>query len=117
MNKGYLALSASIVFEVFGTTMLKLSDGFTVLLPSVGVVIGFAVAFYSLSICLRTIPLSMAYAIWSGVGTALTALIGVLIWNDPFNILTLSGFALIVGGVVLLHASDSAGKAARGETA
>ncbi|REK77169.1 DMT family transporter [Paenibacillus paeoniae] len=115
MNKGYWALSVSILFEVFGTTMLKLSHGFTELLPAIGVVIGFGVAFYSLSICLRTIPLSMAYAIWSGVGTALTALIGVIVWNDPFNLLTLSGFALIVGGVALLHAADNAPKTARGE--
>ncbi|GKU79453.1 multidrug efflux SMR transporter [Paenibacillus sp. L3-i20] len=106
MNKGYIALTVSILFEVFGTTMLKMSEGFTVLLPSIGVVIGMSVAFYSLSICLRTIPLSLAYAIWSGVGTALTAVIGILIWNDPFNLLTLSGFALIVGGVVLLNASN-----------
>ncbi|RJX37783.1 QacE family quaternary ammonium compound efflux SMR transporter [Paenibacillus pinisoli] len=117
MNKGYVALSVSIIFEVFGTTMLKLSHGFTELLSSIGVLIGFGVAFYSLSICLRTIPLSMAYAIWSGVGTALTALIGVILWRDPFNMLTLSGFVLIVGGVVLLHASDSAPKSTKGEAA
>ncbi|MDQ0268206.1 DMT family transporter [Cytobacillus purgationiresistens] len=104
--KGYLFLSFSIVFEVFATTMLKLSEGFTVLLPSVGVLLGYGLSFYSLSLCLKTLPLSLAYAIWSGVGTALTALIGVMIWNDPFNILTFAGLSLIIGGVVLLNASN-----------
>ncbi|MBH5317867.1 multidrug efflux SMR transporter [Paenibacillus sp. GSMTC-2017] len=106
MKKGYIALTCSIAFEVFGTTMLKLSDGFSNVLPSIAFIIGMGTAFYSLSICLRTIPLSLAYAIWSGVGTALTAVIGVLLWDDPFNLITLSGFALIIGGVALLNASN-----------
>lgn len=105
--RGYLALSIAIISEIFGTTMLKLSDGFSNVLPSIGVVIGMGLAFYSLSISLRTIPLSLAYAIWSGVGTALTALIGILIWNDPFNLLTGISLLIIIGGLVLLNASDS----------
>lgn len=104
--KSYLALSIAIISEIFGTTMLKLSDGFSSLLPSIGVVIGMGLAFYSLSISLRTIPLSLAYAIWSGVGTALTALIGILIWNDPFNLLTGISLLIIIGGLVLLNSSD-----------
>lgn len=96
--KSYLALSIAILSEIFGTTMLKLSDGFSSVLPSIGVVIGMGVAFYSLSISLRTIPLSLAYAIWSGVGTALTALIGILIWKDPFNLLTGISLLTIIGG-------------------
>lgn len=52
---------------------------------------------------LKTLPLSLAYAIWSGVGTALTALIGVLVWNEPFNILTFIGLVMIVGGVIILN--------------
>lgn len=108
--KSYLALSIAIISEIFGTTMLKLSDGFSSLLPSIGVVIGMGLAFYSLSISLRTIPLSLAYAIWSGVGTALTALIGILIWNDPFNLLTGISLLIIIGGLVLLNSSDKAGR-------
>ncbi|MCD1159272.1 DMT family transporter [Peribacillus frigoritolerans] len=113
--KGYIALGISIISEVFGTTMLKLSEGFTHLFATFGVMIGFAIAFYSLSICLKTIPLSLAYAIWSGIGTALTALIGVLLWNEPFSITTLGGLVLIIGGVVLLNASHTS-KQAEGES-
>lgn len=103
---GYVALSLAIVFEVFGTTMLKLSDGFTNLIPSMGVALGFGMAFYSLSLCLRTVSLSLAYAIWSGVGTAITALLGVLIWSDEFSMMTFFGLVLIIGGVVLLNSKD-----------
>jgi multidrug resistance protein EbrB len=112
---GYGWLSLAIVTEIFGTSMLKLSEGFTVLLPSLGVVIGFAIAFYCLSISIRTLPLSLAYAIWSGVGTALTAVIGVWIWGDAWNAYTVGGILLIIGGVVLLNGSkkaETAGKAA-----
>ncbi|KQL51462.1 multidrug transporter [Heyndrickxia shackletonii] len=103
---GYITLAISIISEVFATTMLKMSDGFTILLPSIGVIVGYALSFYSISISLKTIPLSLAYAIWSGVGTALTALIGVLIWGELFNTLMLSGIILIIGGVILLNTSN-----------
>lgn len=105
--KGYIALGISIISEIFGTTMLKLSEGFTIVLPSIAVIIGFGLAFYCLSLCLKTIPLSLAYAIWAGVGTAITAVIGILLWQDPFSILTFIGILLIIGGVVLLNASNS----------
>ncbi|MFD6209164.1 DMT family transporter [Peribacillus sp. NPDC060253] len=105
--KGYIALGVSIISEIFGTTMLKLSEGFTNLYPSFGVILGFGLAFYCLSLCLKTIPLSLAYAIWSGIGTALTALIGVLLWNEHFNLITLGGLVLIIGGVVLLNGSHT----------
>jgi multidrug resistance protein EbrB len=104
---GYFALTISIIGELFGTTMLKLSEGLTKPFPSIGVAVGFGVAFYFLSVCLKTIPLSLAYAIWSGVGTALTALLGVLLWKDEFNFYTLIGLILIVGGVVLLHSKST----------
>ncbi|WJQ15647.1 multidrug efflux SMR transporter [Geobacillus stearothermophilus] len=105
--KGYIALGMAIFSEIFGTTMLKLSEGFTNLFPSIGVIVGFGLSFYCLSLCLKTVPLSLAYAIWSGIGTALTALIGVLLWRDPFSIITLVGLVLIIGGVVLLNTSKS----------
>lgn len=111
--KGYIYLTVSIISEVFGTTMLKLSAGFTHLFPSIGVMVGFGMAFYCLSLCLRTIPLSLAYAIWAGVGTAATALIGVLLWQDPFTTLTLIGLLLIIGGVILLNTPDRPKKVIR----
>ncbi|WP_042349293.1 DMT family transporter [Bacillus massiliigorillae] len=103
---GYVALALAITSEVFGTTMLKLSEGFTNVFPSIGVVLGFGCAFYCLSLCLRTVSLSLAYAIWSGVGTAITALLGILIWNDPFSMMTCLGLILIIGGVVLLNSKE-----------
>jgi len=104
--KGYIFLAISIIGEVIATTMLKMSDGFTVLFPSIGVIVGYALSFICLSVCLKTIPLSLAYAIWSGVGTALTVLIGVLVWGELFNTIKLSGIILIIGGVVLLNTSN-----------
>ncbi|WP_246628276.1 DMT family transporter [Paenibacillus oenotherae] len=104
--KGYFALGTAIITEIFGTTMLKFSEGFTILFPSIGVICGFGLAFYFLSVSLRTVPLSLAYAIWSGVGTALTAVIGILAWGEPFSAAALAGIVLIIGGVVLLNASD-----------
>ncbi|ECL1924529.1 quaternary ammonium compound efflux SMR transporter BcrC [Listeria monocytogenes] len=101
--KGYVALGIAIISEIFGTSMLKLSEGFTNIYPTIGVAIGFFIAFYTLSLSLKTLPLSLAYAIWSGVGTALTALIGVLVWNEPFNILSFIGLVMIVGGVIILN--------------
>ncbi|WP_099355495.1 DMT family transporter [Fredinandcohnia onubensis] len=105
--KGYLALSISIICEIFATAMLKMSEGFTVLFPSVGVIIGYGLAFYCLSLCLKTLPLSLAYAIWSGVGTALTAVIGALVWGEVFSTLKLAGIILIIGGVILLNSSKN----------
>ncbi|MGG7619111.1 DMT family transporter [Bacillus coreaensis] len=103
--KGYLFLSISIISELVATSLLKLSDGMSVLLPSVGVAVGYGLAFYFLSLSLKTIPLSLAYAIWSGVGTALTALIGVIFWGEVLTILMLVGIVFIIGGVVLLNSS------------
>ncbi|MFC6226422.1 multidrug efflux SMR transporter [Paenibacillus allorhizosphaerae] len=109
--KGYIALGLAVIFEIFGTTMLKMSEGFTDPFPSVGAIAGFGLAFYSLSVSLRTVPLSLAYAIWSGVGTVVTALIGVAIWGEAFGVFTLAGIVAIVGGVVLLNAPDRSEKA------
>ena len=107
MMKGYIALAISILSEIFGTTMLKLSEGLTIPIPTIGVIAGFGIAFYFFSICLKTVPLSLAYAIWSGVGTAITALLGILIWKDPFNTFTIMGLLLIIGGVMLLNSKST----------
>lgn len=105
--KGYIYLTSSIIGEILATSMLKMSEGLTVFFPSVGVVAGYVLAFYCLSLCLRTIPLSLAYAIWSGVGTVLTALIGVVVWGEVFSAFKILGIILIIGGVVLLNASKN----------
>ena len=101
----YVLLAAAIICEVFGSSMLKISNGFKKIIPSIGVVLGMGLAFYSLSLALKTIPLGTAYAIWSGVGTALTALIGVIIYKEHLNGKKLIGLLLIIGGVVIMKLS------------
>lgn len=105
--KGYIILAISIIGEIFATSMLKMSEGFTVLFPSIGAIVGYGLSFYFLSLCLKTIPLSLAYAIWSGAGTALTALIGVVFWNEIFTTFKILGIILIIGGVLLLNSSQN----------
>ncbi|MBU8771689.1 MULTISPECIES: DMT family transporter [Cytobacillus] len=99
----YLLLALAIVSEVFGSSMLKATNGFKKLLPSLGVIIGYGVAFYSLSLSLKTLPLGVAYAIWAGLGTVLTALVGITIYKENVNGKKILGLALIVGGVILLN--------------
>ncbi|MDF2036920.1 multidrug efflux SMR transporter [Cytobacillus oceanisediminis] len=99
----YLLLALAIVSEVFGSSLLKAADGFKKLLPSLGVIIGYGVAFYALSLSLKTLPLGVAYAIWAGLGTVLTALVGIAIYKENVNGKKILGLALIVGGVILLN--------------
>ncbi len=99
----YFLLALAIVSEVAGSSLLKAADGFKKLLPSIGVIIGYSVAFYALSLSLITLPLGVAYAIWAGIGTVLTALVGIFIYKENVNGKKLLGLALIVGGVILLN--------------
>jgi len=99
----YVLLVISIVSEVFGSSLLKVTNGFKKLLPTLGVIIGYAVAFYCLSLTLKTLPLGMAYAVWAGLGTALTALVGVIIYNEKLNFKMGIGLIFIICGVVLLN--------------
>lgn len=100
---GYILLGIAIIAEVFGSSMLKLTEGFKKLFPSIGVIIGYAIAFYSLSLALQTLPLGLAYAIWAGVGTALTALVGITFYKEGINLRKTLGILLIIGGVALLN--------------
>lgn len=99
----YLLLFVAIIFEVIGSSLLKASNGFKKILPSIGVLIGYGGAFYALSLALKILPISVAYAIWAGVGTALTALVGIIIYKEGFNSKKLVGLVLIIGGVILLN--------------
>lgn len=106
----WLYLAIAIVAEVIGTSALKASDGFTKLYPSLIVIVGYGVAFYFLSLTLRTIPVGIAYAIWSGVGIVLISLIGWLAFNQKLDLPALLGISLIAAGVVVLNVfSKSAG--------
>ena len=90
--KTYLILFLAIVFETVATSFLKQSEQFTKLVPSVLTILGYAAAFYCLSVVLKSIPVGIAYAIWSGVGIILIALIGFFVSNSTLTWLPLSGW-------------------------
>ena len=99
----WVYLVGAIVFEVFGTTMMKVSDGFSRLWPSLGMVAGYVAAFGMLALALKTMQVGTAYALWAGLGTALVAVIGMVVFAEPFNLLKGAGLVLVIGGVVLLN--------------
>lgn len=103
MKRGFLLLLLAILCEVFASSMLKLSEGFTVLFPSIGVIIGYIASFLFLGLSLKEIPLSNAYAIWSGLGTALTAIVGIVIFHEEISLLKVFALVLIIYGVMLLN--------------
>jgi len=93
-------LSVAILFEVAGITSLKLSRGFAEMWPSVGVFVFYVCSAAAVILALRRLELSVAYAIWSGVGTALTAMIGFAYFREPLTLIKLASLALVVLGVV-----------------
>ncbi|WP_422674152.1 DMT family transporter [Billgrantia antri] len=97
----YLALA--IVAEVVATSALKATDGFTRPGPSLLVVVGYALAFFMLSLVLRTIPVGIAYAIWAGLGIVLVALVGVLVYGQRPDTPAVVGIGLIITGVVVIQ--------------
>ena len=101
-------LGLAIITEVIATASLKSTDGFTKFWPSVVVVVGYCSAFYLLSLTLDTIPIGVAYAIWSGVGIASLAIISVLIFDQKIDLAGVAGMALIIAGVVVLRVFSDA---------
>ena len=99
----WLILAATIVFEVIGSTMMKASNGFTVFWPSVAVFVCYSLSLIGLTIVLKYIDLSVAYAIWCGVGVALVALIGILYFKEPVTAQRVISLLLIITGVVGLQ--------------
>ncbi len=99
----WLYLGVAIVSEVVATSALKAAEGFTRPLPSLVVVVGYGIAFYCLSVVLRTLPLGVTYAIWSGVGVALVALVGWLVYGQSLDLAVVIGLTLIVAGVIVLN--------------
>jgi small multidrug resistance pump len=99
----YLYLMIAIVAEVIATSSLKASDGFTRAVPSIVTVAGYAIAFYLLSLALRTIPTGIAYAIWSGVGIVLVAAIAWLFQGQRLDAAAIAGMALIIAGVAVMN--------------
>jgi small multidrug resistance pump len=99
----YLYLAIAIVAEVIATSFLKSTEGFTRLLPSVVVVLGYVAAFYFLSLTLRTMSVGIVYAIWCGVGIILVALIAWLVFGQKLDLAAILGMALIVAGVAVIN--------------
>ena len=101
--KYWLFLLVAVVSEVVGTTFLKASAGFTKLVPSVAVVVGYGLSFYFLSLTLKVIPVGVAYAIWSGVGIVCISLVGRYIFGQQLDMPSIIGIALILTGVVIMQ--------------
>ncbi|EJL89641.1 cation/cationic drug transporter [Herbaspirillum sp. CF444] len=99
----YLLLGIAIVSEVIATSALRASDGFTKLIPSVTVVIGYALAFLFLSMTLKTIPVGIAYAIWSGLGIVLISVVAYFVYGQTLDTPAIIGMALILAGVLVLN--------------
>ena len=99
----YLSLAIAIVAEVVATSALRASTGFTVLVPSAIAIVGYVVAFYFLSLTLRTMPVGIAYALWSGIGIVLISFAGWLIYRQVLDAPALIGMALIGAGVIVIN--------------
>lgn len=100
---GYVLLSGAIAAEVAATTAMKYSDGLTRLWPSLLTALGYLVSFVLLAQTLKSVSIGTAYAIWSGVGTATIALLGLMLFGEGMNTIKVAGILLIVGGVVVLN--------------
>ena len=99
----WAAMLGAIVSEVVGTTLLQQSQQFTRLWPTLGLAVCYGLAFYLLTIALRQMPVSLAYAIWSGLGVCLVALIGWVVLGQKLDLPAIAGLAMIVGGVVVMN--------------
>lgn len=99
----YVLLALAIAAEVFGTSMMKLSDGFRRKLPILGIIAGYVAAFGLLGFVVLELPLSIAMGIWAGFGTALTAVVGAVFWKEGMGAKKIVGIALIVVGVMILE--------------
>ena len=99
----WLALGAAILLEVVGTSLLQASQQFTRPVPTVGMAACYLAAFYLLSVALREIPVGLAYAIWSGMGVVLIAMIGWVVFKQRLDATAILGLAMIVGGVVVIN--------------
>ncbi|MFO7985495.1 MAG: SMR family transporter [Desulfatiglandaceae bacterium] len=107
--KNWLFLGVAITAEVVATSSLKASSGFTKVWPSVVVVLGYAIAFYFLSLTLKAIPVGIAYAVWAGLGIVLISVAGWLFFGQNLDFASIIGMALIVTGVVVINVFSKVG--------
>jgi multidrug transporter EmrE-like cation transporter len=99
----WYVLIVAILIETVATSALKLSDGFTKLLPSLVVIIGYVFSFYAMAISVRTIPVGLAYAVWGGVGITLITIVGWIFLGQKLSVGQVLGVALITTGVIVLR--------------
>lgn len=101
--KNWLFLGVAIVGEVIGTSALKASEGFVRLGPSIVVAVGYGIAFYFLSLALKSIPVGIAYAVWAGLGIALVTAIAWVLYGQKLDVWGFVGIGLIISGVAVLN--------------
>jgi len=99
----YLYLAIAIIAEVSATSALKASEEFTRIIPSLIVIIGYGVAFYFMTLVLKTMPVGITYAIWAGLGIVLVAIVGAIAYQEIPDIPAIIGMSLIIAGVVVIH--------------
>src|SRR5512137_2080414 len=99
----WIYLLIAILTEVVGTTLMKVSQGLTKLIPSLSMFVLYGISFVFMALALKKIEVSTAYAIWSGLGTALIAAIGIVAFRESFTFPKMVGIVLIIGGVLLLN--------------
>ncbi len=103
MPQAYLVLILAIAFETVGTTALQASQQFTRLVPSLIVVAGYALAFYFLALALKSIPVGIAYAVWSGLGIVFIAAIGFIVFGQRLDWPAIAGITMILAGILVIH--------------
>lgn len=96
-------LLLAIIFETSATSLLKVSEGFTKPLPTVASIMLYILSFYCLSVCLRTVPIGIAYAVWSALGIVLVTLVGIFAFKQTPDLATIIGLSLIILGVGVLN--------------
>ncbi|AQW98866.1 DMT family transporter [Elizabethkingia anophelis] len=101
--KHYIYLFSAIIFEAVATSTLKSSEQFTKLIPSIITIVGYAGAFYFLSLSLKQIPVGIAYALWSAIGIVLIAVVGALVYKQIPDLPAIIGFIFIITGVVIIN--------------
>ena len=102
-----LLLAFAIALEVFGTSMLRVSDGMSKAAPTVAALAAYALSFYLLALVLKHIDIGLTYAIWAGVGTAMVAVIGVAAWGEPMGVVKVLSIVAVIAGVIGLNLSGA----------
>ncbi|MFY9319642.1 MAG: SMR family transporter [Lentibacter algarum] len=108
MPMPYLYLAIAVAFETIGTSAMQASQQFTRLWPSVLVVVGYAISFYFMALTLRFMPVGIVYALWSGLGIILIALIGYAVFGQKLDLPAIAGLGLIIAGIVVIQLFSNA---------